>query len=200
MANVNRHLAHWPAARSWTRSAIETRNPLLRPQTRAERVVTRLSAVGLVLFAVAAVLACLVSYDRGEAAEREQAATRHQLTGTVRSATHPQMVGSRFLTLSRVVVAYDVGGVQRTGELRRTPAPEVGSPQSIWVDADGRQTSPPHTRARTLRDTGLVALAGLGLLAVLVVTGGAAYDAWTIRRHAKDWEIAWSRFDADPDR
>ena len=72
------------------------------------------------------------------------------------------------------------------GSTSRSPPPGPGTPPTSF----GRR-SPGHH---------LVALAGLGLLVVLVVTGGTAYDAWTIRRPAEDWEIAWGRFDADPDR
>jgi hypothetical protein len=185
----------WPAARSWTRLAVRTRNPLLRPPTRREQIVSRLAFSGLLVLTAGIVLACFGTFRGGVAAERSQAAQRHHVAATVLAGTVPNGPGTRYLPGTRTFVSYVVDGRSVTGFLGTDPDAEVGSVVPAWVDADGRLTLQPRSRAVTVRDTALVALFGLAVLVMLVTGGRAAYDAWSVRSHAPDWEGEWLRFD-----
>jgi hypothetical protein len=97
--------AHWPAARPWTRLAVRTRNPLLRPPTRRERVVTRLAFAGLVTLGMALAVLCLGVFDRGASAERAQSAQRHRLAAPQsRSRTVRDVVPVALFGLTGLVV------------------------------------------------------------------------------------------------
>lgn len=188
------YLVHWPAARPWTRTAIRTRNPLLRVPTRRERVVTRLAFAGLVLLVSLMALLCLVTFQRGAAAERAQAGSRQQVTATVVSAGDPRAVGNRYLAPTRARVSYVVGGATRTATLPSTGPAAAGSTLTLWVDRAGDPVVPPQGRSLTVRNTVLVGLLGLAIVVVLASAGRSAYDEWSLRQHLDEWDVDWVRF------
>jgi hypothetical protein len=189
------HLVHWPAARSWTRRAIRSSNPLLRTPTRLERRVGRLAAAVLVVVTLAVALATWGSYLHGTSAERSQAGTRHQVIATVEGIADPKLVGNRYLVATRVDVTYGFSGTQHRAVVDTRQGASVGTALPIWVDGHGAPSGPPQDRLRTLHDTALTALFGLVLLVTLMAGGRAGYEAWTIDRHLDEWEDEWRRLD-----
>ncbi len=181
---------------TWVWNAVRSRNPLLRGQSRQERVVARLIATGLVAFALAGIGACLAIYLHGVSAERAEGTARHQVTATIRGVSDPSLVGRRYLAAPQVNVSYPFAGGTRTGVSDTSQGSATGSTVRLWVDARGQLIGAPRSHATTVRETGLVGLSALGLLALLAAAGRAGYDAWTLRRHADEWDLAWLCFDA----
>lgn len=188
------YLVHWPAARPWTRTAIRTRNPLLRVPTRRERVVTRVAFGGLVLLVSLMALLCLVTFQRGAAAERVQSASRHQVAATVVSSGAPRATGDRFLVPTRARVSYVVDGTTRTATLPSSGPAPAGATLTLWVDRAGGPVAPPQSRSLTVRNTLLVGLLGLAIVVVLASAGRSAYDEWSLRQHLDEWDVDWVRF------
>lgn len=189
------YLAHWPAVHPWTRLALQTRNPLLRGQTRKERVVTRLAFAGLVAASLSVVLLCLLTFQRGLTMERAGALSRHQVVATVEGLVPPRVVGDRYQLPGQLRISYPYSGVTRTAVVDAIAETGQGDHLNLWVNSAGVLADLPQTRTQTLRNTSLAALLGLSILVLLAAGGRRTYDAWSIRQHVNDWDADWARFD-----
>jgi hypothetical protein len=144
---------------------------------------------------MAIALACLGVFQKGATAERAQSAERHRIIATVESVADSTAVGNRYLVADRMNVSYEFRGVTTTGSVAAPNGAKAGSCVAVWIDDHGRPVRAPQTRPITIRDTTLAALFGLTALIVLVAGGRAAYDSWSIRQHADEWDADWLRFD-----
>ncbi|MGI5202451.1 Rv1733c family protein [Spirillospora sp. CA-108201] len=161
---------------------------------RVDRIQWRVGLLLLLLFLVAAPVACshVVSsvHAAGVRAERYEAATRHRVDATV--------VGVTPLESGREVSVAWTGtdGATHTGRYTSWRATAVGQHRVLWTGPrHNLGEMGPRTRARTVGDdvsaaTAVVAGTGLPLLTVYLVF------RWSCdRRRYRQWDEEWADFD-----
>jgi hypothetical protein len=170
------------------------RNELRREVDRRQRKAALwLLALYLAVAPAAALVAGRLTHDHGIRAERDERASRHQVTATVLEPGR-QTLASRKRT---VVTWTEADGSRHTGSAVTWRGDGAkGERQRIWVDDDsGRPVVKPRDRSQTVLATGA---AGIGALTGLAVPPLLVYG--TVRRRCdrrryREWDAAWSRLD-----
>jgi hypothetical protein len=183
-----------PGDRGWLRLARETNNPLLRRPTAQEQLVRRIGLALLVVTAAASLLASVLVYRVGTAAERADAG-RRPVSVTVLRQLEPTASGSVYLSDARLEVSYPFDGVSRVSTMPTLFGAETGAHLDAWIDAQGQLVPPRQTATATLAQTALTVLGSLVLLLTLALAGRTGLAAWSMRRGMQEWEQEWLALD-----
>ncbi|WP_143082322.1 Rv1733c family protein [Nonomuraea wenchangensis] len=171
------------------------RNPLRRRTDRLESALA-VAAVLLVLASVwPAVLAGRAAYENGMAETRVGPGGRQQVTATLLAdarptrATFGEMPPQLPLTPARWT---GPDGTARTGEVAAPGLARSGTAVRIWIDAEGRPSTPPKKPLEIgLRGAGMTLF--VELVAVLLTLTGFATGRWALnRRRYRSWDTAWA--------
>jgi hypothetical protein len=169
-------------------------NPLRRTTDWTESAAAAaLLAVFVLLTPVAAMLTGQWAYQKGAAAEQAQAGDSHEVRARVvdtRSVGSASADGTAMQSSATVRWAGPDGRSHRD-TLRVSTATDKGDTVPVWIDAQGRQVSPPLTHSQVVANavtTGLLTVAGAAVL-----LGGV----WYLLRRRLDrvrmdeWEAEW---------
>jgi hypothetical protein len=153
--------------RRWRVGRVVARNPLLRRSDRVEALVGLIAVLATLIAIPIAVVAGAIAYDARAQLYAHEAHDRRLVTGTVTDARHQDMDS----TVAQAWWPNDGGG--RTGTLYLTSPVNAGDSIKLWVDRDGKPTSPPNPAWHAVGDAvgaaGLVVLiAGLGAASLVV--------------------------------
>lgn len=189
-----------PATMVWRRRWRE--HPLRRPVDVAEAwLLLVLRGVLWTGALLAGVLAGAWAYGHAEGAAAEQAVSRHQVNAVIVEDVpddRPWADGRGHAPKIRVDVRWTAqDGRVGTGVAAVPANVERGDRTTVWVDAHGRITEPPMSRADVW--TGALAVGAT----VLIVAGGGAASAGlavhgaAARRREAQWEDEWRRVEPE---
>ena len=143
----------------------------------------------LVAAALAVVLALSASQsvlsDRLEAVQREEAA-RRQVIAAVLAEVHEPGSDSR-----SVAVRWGQPPEEHFAVVQLSVHVRAGATLPIWLDQDGRLTSPPETRAAATRAAGTTGAAVLLGSLVLILGGYGLARWWVVRHRLRAWGAEW---------
>ncbi|GIH96306.1 hypothetical protein ACFFMN_39215 [Planobispora siamensis] len=170
-------------------------NELRRRSDRLETAAV-LTALALVLLSVwpAIALGQLV-YADGLAAERTGPGVRELVTATLtQDAPAPGFAGGERVPELTVAARWTTAaGQETTGRVGVWPGARTGAVTQVWVDGDGRVTTPPKHRLESVTRAvaaGAAVLAGAAGTAALCLLG----LRWLLDRgRYAEWEAAWIR-------
>ncbi|MEU0481971.1 hypothetical protein ABZ260_22635 [Streptosporangium sp. NPDC006013] len=167
-------------------------NPLRR---RSDRIETVAVLVSLLLF-VAGLWPTVglgrQAYQdglRAELAAPHRRAVAAEVVGTARPA-EPGLGGQ-----ARTVRWTAANGTPRTGQVVLPSAVPVGSRTEIWLDAAGRPTDPPQSRAETVTVATLTAIGVMACISMILLVFLVGLRVLLNRYRDAEWERAWSLAD-----
>jgi hypothetical protein len=172
-------------------------NPLRRRYDRLESGLVLALVLAFMLFLWPAMLVGGSVYRDGLADERVGPGARQLVTAVLTEDAPEQMNAAGAAFMVRAQARWTMpDGTAREGKVQVRPLTRAGTRVQIWVDADGRPTTPPNKRAETITKavfaaTGVQLAATLGLVLIYVI-GRRALD----RRRYREWDIAWALADA----
>jgi hypothetical protein len=171
------------------------RNPMRRATDRIQAITW---AALLVVFLAGAPAAASGAghaiYVSGLQAARAQAAAWHPVAAVVLRMT-PVVTG---WSLSRPSPAQlsarwtSPSGSPRTGEITGVWDTVAGRTMTVWVDHQGRLTSPPLSRAQIAARAAAGAAAAAAAVALLLILIGKAVSVLLDKRRLAAWEADWS--------
>ncbi|HTY32135.1 hypothetical protein [Mycobacterium sp.] len=169
--------------RRWRIGRIFGRNPLLRRADRIEAVVT---VIALLASLIALPVACVVgamAYGARAHFYAQEAHERHLVTATVADARR----GDFGTTV--VQASWPLAAGKRTATLQLSSPAEAGESIELWVDKDGKASSPPTPTWHAVGDA--VGIAGaIALIAAVGIASLVAGVRWWLDR-ARDAQ--WDR-------
>ncbi len=169
--------------RCWRIARIFGRNPLLRRADRIEAVVMLVALVASIVAIPVVGVVGAVAYGARAHLYVQEARERHLVTGMVAEARREDT--GTTLVQARWPVA--VG--ERTGTLQLSAPVEAGERIELWVDKDGKPSSPPTPTWHAVGDA--VGMAGTASL--LVGVGMASLVAAVRSRLDRARDAQWER-------
>lgn len=130
-----------------------------------------------------------VTYGAGLRNEQFRAGTRHQVDAIVLS-TSP--ISDSRNAPTTPVRWRDASGRPRFGIVSRSSVDRPGLRRQIWLDATGKATTHPRTRALTAIETISASLGALGVLGILFAVVHALVNRRLDRRRVAAWEHDWT--------
>ncbi|MFE2870961.1 hypothetical protein [Embleya sp. NPDC059259] len=172
--------------------ALLGREPMYRRCDVAHlRATLALTILALLMVPLVVLTVARVQTGSGEAARTRQLAHKQSVSALLPSkpptAARP---GAETVTASVQWVAAD--GTARTGEAQVPLGVSAGDTTRIWLDAEGRPTTPPPTHGAIVVDAIVAGM--LALAASLLVTAGAFGSEQVLisRRRTREWEREWA--------
>lgn len=168
--------------RCWRVARIFGRNPLLRRVDRIEALLTLVAVLATLIAIPVAGVVGAVTYGAHDRLYTEEAHGRHLVAASVEDA-RPSEFGTTL-----VQVRWPEAGGRRTGTLQLAGPVKPGDRLRVWVDRDGKPSSPPtpawHAVVDALGAVGAISL-GVGVgMASLVVAARTRLD----RARAAQWD------------
>lgn len=168
------------------------RNPLKRRSDRLESWVVLVAWALTVFGGVVTGLLSADSVESGLARQREE--WRPVAAQLVEDAPEPGAASGAGAEKVWARVRWTApDGSAREGQARVEPASAMGTPVTVWTDADGRLVTKPASESQArLRATLVGGLAGVFVAAVPYV-GGRLVRGRLERRRMEQWDEAWAR-------
>ncbi|MEU0939041.1 hypothetical protein [Embleya sp. NPDC005971] len=185
--------AHGTLARARRRiRALLGREPLCRRcDVTHLRSTLVLAILALILVPLVVLAAVHVQIGFDEAARTRQLAHTHRVFAVL-LIKPPTVVRPGAETVTATVRWVAADGTAHTGVAQVPLGGSAGDTTRIWLDAEGRPTTPPPTHGAIVVDA--ITTGMLALTAALTVTAGAF--GWeqllASRRRARDWEREWA--------
>jgi hypothetical protein len=166
-------------------------NPLRRPIDRLHvRLLVILGVIFLILAPVMVVLVARLADHAGLRAERRQASTRVRVQAAVLAAS-PALTRTGIGDTTRIAW-HDPAGRTHRATVPSASSDVPGGHRAIWIERDGRLTTPPRRHTQTIADSSMAALTALTLLALAHSAARTIVDRRLDRRRLDLWEREWT--------